>query len=473
MSTTHWKPGLLVLVLSACAGAQTPPPAAPSAGPTTPAAPPPSVDDGTGTESTELAGALVEARGTGRGEAEAYAAATERLAEAVYGDPRWAALLPGTIHDRAHDPYGVLPREGGGVEVRVGLSEDRVAGMLAILEQPPASLPTEGDPLTRELSELLVAARQELACLRRQALLDTACLPGEDVGPPAAARVAELATRLVLTSDYPDGVPLNDRGIPLRPAQVNAQFVLPEEDRRVPAPELPLRIAPAADGQTDGSADDPAAQAPGTLRTAVTSPEGRARVGPPPDRRWPGPLQVTVDADTLLGPLAAYWPGPVGLVLRGRPVGMARWTAVITERVQGSPASEAVVGPVVVRGLQARGRPAPVPPQTVEPLATVATVAELRERLDALVTSTEGRLDVVLVAEVDSEFARRAGAQRVWYEARGSLTAVHAWTGEALAEVDAAVTAQGLGEIRADRAARTQLAIALLTDLVAALPEGG
>jgi hypothetical protein len=74
-----------------------------------------------------------------------------------------------------------------------------------------------------------------------------------------------------------------------------------------------------------------------------------------------------------------------------------------------------------------------------------------------------------LVMDVDSEFASRMGAQRVWFEARGRATAFSAWTGRALGRVEAAVTESGVGEARADRAAREELGRVLVQRLFSEL----
>ena len=76
-----------------------------------------------------------------------------------------------------------------------------------------------------------------------------------------------------------------------------------------------------------------------------------------------------------------------------------------------------------------------------------------------------GALDTILLLDTESEFASRMGTQRVWYEARGTLRVVDAWTGELVTEVSATVTEAGLGEERAECAARESLGRALAGNL--------
>jgi hypothetical protein len=50
---------------------------------------------------------------------------------------------------------------------------------------------------------------------------------------------------------------------------------------------------------------------------------------------------------------------------------------------------------------------------------------------------------------------------RVWYDAQGKLSAYNAWTGAVVATIETSVTASGVGDRRAEAAAREQLATAL------------
>jgi hypothetical protein len=69
-----------------------------------------------------------------------------------------------------------------------------------------------------------------------------------------------------------------------------------------------------------------------------------------------------------------------------------------------------------------------------------------------------GRVDRVVVIEVDSEYASRMGSRRVWYEARARGQVYDVWTGKQVAAVSETVTESGVGDDRADRAARARLA---------------
>ncbi|MCA9710611.1 MAG: hypothetical protein KDK70_32515, partial [Myxococcales bacterium] len=96
----------------------------------------------------------------------------------------------------------------------------------------------------------------------------------------------------------------------------------------------------------------------------------------------------------------------------------------------------------------------------------------LSARVAALADAMTGSVDLVLVLAYDTRFASRMGGGRVCYEAEGTLRAVDAWTGEVRAETSATVRADGVGDAGADAAARTQLAEALVGQLLEALPPG-
>jgi hypothetical protein len=86
-----------------------------------------------------------------------------------------------------------------------------------------------------------------------------------------------------------------------------------------------------------------------------------------------------------------------------------------------------------------------------------AGIEKMKEVAPKVAEQMRGALDAILLLDAESEFASRMGTQRVWYEARGTLRVIDAWTGEAVAEVAATVTEAGLGEERAESAARESL----------------
>jgi hypothetical protein len=84
-----------------------------------------------------------------------------------------------------------------------------------------------------------------------------------------------------------------------------------------------------------------------------------------------------------------------------------------------------------------------------------------RDRLSSLADRTAGHVDIVLLVEGRARFASRMSDTRVWYDAQGKLSAYNAWTGAVVATIETSVTASGVGDRRAEAAAREQLATAL------------
>jgi len=88
--------------------------------------------------------------------------------------------------------------------------------------------------------------------------------------------------------------------------------------------------------------------------------------------------------------------------------------------------------------------------------------------LRALANEQGGALDVVLAATVESHFASRMGSRRTWYEAEAEVQAFLAWTGESLGRFEARGNANGIGDERAEAAAREKVARDLARQLAAA-----
>jgi hypothetical protein len=435
-----WPSSLIVAMLAACGGA------------------PPGGTTATGKLTTEIApnegepSWPVGAAASAPSRDDAYAAAVERLEVALYGEQAWAASLEVAVHDRGRD---LLREERGanGWRVQVGLTRERAAEVLAGVAVEP--IPIEAPvAIARDLERAWRLALVELACARRTAILGEPCGPDDAVVQEGevASMLSALGRSLTIEPRFEGGIPLDTQNRPLRPATVVVRQSNMGTNALVAG--LPL-VAEGVD-----------APSPEPLRT-VTGPDGVAVFAPSPEATWAGTLRVTVDAERLLGPLAARWSGP-HVRLEGRQAGLVRWTALITERVQGAKAPQGFVAGVLEGAMRERGanrRVALSDEQVARLRRGLGNPATLRTLADEL----GGRLDVVLVMDVDSEFASRMGAQRVWFEARGRATAFSAWTGRALGRVEAAVTESGVGEARADRAAREELGRVLVQRLFSEL----
>lgn len=398
---------------------------------------------------------FLHASATADSEDHAYGDALAQLEDMVYGPAAWARELDLPLHDPAVDPVHRKQVAGGRIEVTVGVARERLAAFLAQLAEQPwqAAGPA---PLAADIAHIYQLHRERLVCERRQALLDEACsLPSEE---EMAAPMDVLARDVQIRPFYADGVPLDAAGEPLRPLSVVVERVT-SSGRRVPLVGLPLRV------ETD-EADALA------VTEAVSEDAGVARFAFAPGAVWSGELQVAVDWERLLGPLAgaAVWPR-VALPLTGRETGVTRWSLMATERAQGQATSDGVFGQSLDRIMREHGAMPMelLTPQVMGSLQVASTRART-EGLAALADALGGRVDVLVVAEIDSEYASRMSTHHVWYEARGRAEVFDVWTGQRLAVLEGTVTASGVGDERASRAARTELAQKLAAQLLAVPP---
>ena len=405
-------------------------------------------------EESPLPTAVVQASGTGASEAEAYEQALTMLETEVYGDDPWARDSGLAVHDPDRDLIHREEAPGRRVRVLLGLERERVDGLLQELasQQLPPSVPAA-------LSEVLASPHgmhmEALACERRQELLDEPCEAPrrEDIAAELQALAREIRLRTRLTG----GIPLDAENRPLRPLEVVVERVS-ARGTIAPLAGVPVRIV-----QPDG---EDAADAP-RARTDAT---GVARLSLPEGEPWPGGIRVAVDVEAFLGPLAELWP-QAALTPTARIASSKRWSVVVTERVQGNQAREPIFAASLDRAMRAGGGdPMVALPVDATRKITTATPATLPRVLPALADELQGRLDVLVIAELDSEYASRMGAYRVWYEARGRVQVYDVWTGKRLAELQDAVTATGVGDERADQAARTQLAEKLATEIAKVPP---
>jgi hypothetical protein len=402
-----------------------------------------------------LQGAVVEASGTGATADEAYAQALAMLEHEVYGDDSWARDLGLAVHERDRDLLHQEQADGGRVRVLVGLERERLDGLLQELaSQPvPAAVPAA---LTEALAAPHGMYMEALACARRDALLGDPCEAAprpEDI----AAELRSLAAELRLRERLAGGIPLDGESRPLRPLEVVVERVS-SRGAITPLPGVPVMIV-----QPDGVDAVVALQ-------ARTDQAGVARFELRAGEPWPGGIQVALDVESFLGPLAEMW-SQNPLSPATRPASVKRWSVVVTERVQGNQAREPIFAASLDRAVRAGGgEPMVALPVEATRKIAAATPSTLPRVLPALADELQGRLDVLVIAELDSEYASRMGAYRVWYEARGRVHVFDVWTGKRLAEMQDAVTATGVGDERADQAARAQLAEKLAEKLAQVPP---
>lgn len=383
---------------------------------------------------------FVRATGSGATEAEAEAAARVALGEALLGDAAWTELAELEVHRPTLDPRRAQT-SADGAEVELGLTRAQAAAVLSAFES--AEPPADGPPAWRDA--LTAARRAHLAahaCARRRELFGSECEPVDTTEADAA--LMQLGQGLVLDPVYRYGVPVDAEGRPLRDPAVWVFW------GGVPVAEVPV-AAP-------GPADAPAL---GRGRSDLT---GRAAIEVADDAPL-APLRIAVDGEALLGPLRSLAPRAEA-TLEPVTVGWDRWGMVIGRKGEGWLRSDATMAGLH-EGMRKAGHGDPMlmTPTESEPL--VDTRGDARtEAARAVGDLYSGRLDVVLVLDYDSRFASRMGGNRVWYEAEGTLEARSAWTGEVLARAEARVEADGIGDERAEKAARRKLAATLIEQVL-------
>lgn len=432
---------VLLFVVAGCGGAapdRTTPPVEP---PTPPPTAQTSASDG-----GEVPTAFVEARGSGETEEQAQSAALELLREGVLGADLAVSVQ---IHDPARDPRQV-DRTGGAVTVWLGLSEERVREVLAAVEAIPA--PSLAPPFATPVATLHGAALQGAVCERRRALFQEECEPPDTTS--LAGQVRELATQVRLRAAHEGGVPVDEAGRPMRDGAVVVEHVQPDGSAR-PLPGIAVVARVERDGPPIG-------------RTS-TDEDGRAQLTLERGQPLTEPLFVAIDREAMLGPVASHWPArEVRLVARPRDI--RRWTGVARERVAGRTSTDGAFVAGLQAAMRSHGSRAPMQLEDDERDRLLATTSRQRaEVFPELADTWGGRVDYVLIGDVESDFASRMGQTRVWYEAQGRLEAVDAWSGRTLATVETSVTAPGLGDERAARAAHRALAEQLVVRLMAEL----
>ncbi|MEM9492060.1 MAG: hypothetical protein AAGC55_23135, partial [Myxococcota bacterium] len=429
-----------VAVVLGCGSAPTPVPPQPpvSGGGLTP---PPAPTEPSAVTEPEVG--LVSAEAVGATRDEAYAAAHDALAAELYGSPAWAEAMAGMaipVHDRERDIIRFEDGDDGQVRAVLGLRRDRVAEALAAAADKPWS-PRAPAPLAEVLVRAAAQHWAHVVCLRRRALLEDPCQPV--ALDEVAAEVAAVAARVRLRSAYFGGLPVTGDGRSLRPVTVVAELSVGGGARALEG--LPLSVE-------RGAADRPEAQ-PDESASAVTEANGLARFPDTLGAEWSAGGRVVVDRQALLGPVAELWPD-TAVAVPGRSVGKRRWLLYSIERVQGRPASARIFASTMYKAYPARGAE-PAYPAGRSSLAdlhgrSAAEIATaLGQRLPSLADRWQGAVDIAVVAEVDSDFVRRMGAHRMWYEARARAVVYDVWTGRPLTTIEESIEASGVGDSRA------------------------
>lgn len=371
--------------------------------------------------------AFLAATGTGADEATAYASAQASLAEALLGDSRWLAVVPMTLHDRERDPYDAVSTPDGW-EVAIGLDEGRAATTLDAMTYAKPSF--AGPEVWHDtLYQALATHAAKVVCERRASLYDVAC------DAPATeqedAQLRELGDGLQLAPVVQGGVPTDSDGVVLRPGRVLVTW------NGAPMDGVPLVVQTPDGNQVD----------------TQTADGGVAELPVPVGVAWPGNFSVRVNSGRLLGPLeeTCTWPS---LDVGPRALDPTRWALVFED---GTKANDAF-GKTLAKSLgDALGTPVELDANTSRTLGKVGPADRARV-LVSLADAMAGTLDVVVLVKAQSRFASRAGGSRVWFEATSSVVVHEVWGAGELAHEDIEATASGVGDRRADEAARRKLA---------------
>jgi hypothetical protein len=367
------------------------------------------------------------------------------LRESLFGP--WGASTNLAVHDSAYDPTTVTERPDGVFEATVGLTADRARAVLSSLADrlPPPSLEP---PFDEPLRALHAAAIVHLVCERERVLFQSDCaLP--DVESAIAATTAITAT-LRLRSHYEGGYPVGADGRPLR----------------APAARLERQGADGVAVPVGGFvlvADDPRDPTGPRIR-ANTDEHGIATF--PSVADGAPTLHVELDREGLFGPLAPHF-AALETRLQPRPIDAGRYALVVSADLARDDASRSAFANELERALRERGaRPVRLDPdwQTMFSRAQTDRRPELSQRL---ADEQAGRIDVLLVATVESVFASRMGTSRVWYEAKATVVAVNAYSGHPITTIEARTTAPGFGDARAEAEARTALGRTIAERIIA------
>lgn len=408
----------VLLALAACSDAEPvePTPTTETGGETVATTDPPPVTD------TDVPPAvLVET--TGATPDEAVSAARIALRERVLGT--WGREAPVALVEPTAIEVGA---NDAGHAARIELTDAELRALLdSLSERLPR--PTFGGAFAERVAPLQQAAIANFVCERRRALLeDEACVLIDLEEPVRLA--AEALRSLSLRPFWAGGVPIDGMNRPLRKPALQ---LLNAGEPAQQLTGLPFLVTPVGEGEP--------------LRVGV-DPAGVALVNATPGDG----LVVTLDRAPLVPPLDSLFP-ELRTALRSRPVGLRQWALVVGDRTEGAFA-DALDRALRDRGAGARQSLEAARGRALKAAQGARRVATLR----ALADEHRGALDVVLVARVESHFASRMGSRRTWYEASAEVDAYLAWTGESLGSFEARGNESGIGDERAERAAREKVA---------------
>jgi hypothetical protein len=390
---------------------------------------------------------LVQASASASTKEEAHREAVARLEAKIYGSEVWASFLALSPHDPARDPIRSTAA-GGKIEVALGMERERVAEFFDQLAQTTWDRPAP-ELIAQTLQQIYPIYVQRLVCERRKALLGDECTPPEL--DQAKAALKALSRTVALRQHYAGGVPLDAAGQPLRPITVVVEMATPT-GVAIPLSGVPVKASTTTEDILQSA-------------QAESDAAGLASFALQPGAAWPDQVRVALDSPALFGPMAADWPG-TEVFVKARKTSAHRWAVVSKERVQGRTAKESLVAASLGKSLRAAGagNMVALPADAVARLSA-AKPRQLGESLPGLADAWGGRVDVLVVVELDSDYASRMGAHRVWYEARGRADIYDVWTGKRLATVEASGTASDVGDERADRTARSMFAESLAAKL--------
>lgn len=362
---------------------------------------------------------FVRVSGRGATEDDAYAQAVRALAVELLGDARWLDVAPVELHERPTN-LDAQPT-GDGIEVRLELTHSEAAAALAAFEDTEPNI-VAPEPWHETMYAYLYAHIREHACVRKHALFGVACETGTTADADAALQA--LAAGFVLASSLRGGVPVDAKGRPLREPDVLAL------SQGTPVAGVPLRVELGS-----------------TVTRVYTNEQGRVPLCLPDAAAWPDRVRVAVDAEAMLGPVHAAWPGE-DIEIASRPLDLRRWTIVIAD----DSGKEIADGPRDAFVAAMRGAGFGDPKAIRDLKSRVRTPARLVE-------TTAGEVDLVVLVEVSSAYASRVGGGRVWYEAKGKVRALNPWKPDdtAFPSFTLEVTASDVGDARAEQAARTKL----------------
>jgi hypothetical protein len=390
---------------------------------------PPSNETPVGPKSSSTDGVFVTVEGQGSNEDEAYANAVRALATELLGDARWLDVARVELHERTSD----LDSErspSGGVKVRLHVTHSEAAAALAAFREAEPDV-TAPEAWRETIVAYLFAHIREHACVRQKALFSVECETGTTGDADAALQT--LIGAVALAPALAGGVPLDARGRPLREPGVLALW------NGAPASGVPLRV----------EIDD-------AITRAHTGDDGRVQLRLPERDAWPRRIRVAIDTESLLGPEHAAWrSAPIDI--RSRKIDLRRWTVVIADDAG--------------RAIADAPRAAFVAEMRAAGFGDPKSIKNLGARdLSRVVERTGGEVDMLVVVELRSAYASRMGGGRVWYEASGSVRAVNTWLEkDAVPSFRLDVTASGIGDTRAELAARTKLCEDAAEKLAAAL----